>query len=72
MKGVNERELTEEELADEDTAAAYKRIKDRLRDLLREQPALSSVEKVSLNKKDAVFQQQQTSFDVELLTGGLP
>lgn len=72
MKGVTEREFTDEELADEDTAAAYKRIKDRLRDLLREQPALSSVEKVSLNKKEAVFQQQQTSFDVELLTGGLP
>ena len=72
MKGVTEREVTQEELADEDTAAAYKRIKDRLRDLIREQPGLSSVEKVSLNKKEAVFKQQQTSFDVELLTGGLP
>jgi tetratricopeptide (TPR) repeat protein len=72
MKGVAERELTEEELDDEDTASAYKRIKDRLGDLLREHPALSSVEKVSLNKREPVFQHQQTSFDVELLTGGLP
>lgn len=72
MKGVAERELTEEELDDEDTASAYKRIKDRLGDLLREHPALSSVEKVSLNKREPVFQHQQTTFDVELLTGGLP
>lgn len=72
MKGVSERALTEEELEDEDTASAYKRIKDRLKNLLREQPALASVEKVSFNKKESALDQQQTSFDLELLTGGLP
>ena len=64
--------MTQEELADEDTAAAYQRITARLKNLLREQPALSSVEKVSFNKKESPLHEQQTSFDLELLTGGLP
>jgi Flp pilus assembly protein TadD len=72
MKGVSERAWTEEELEEKDAAAAYKRIKDRLKNLLREQPALSSVEKVSFNKREAPVDQQQTSFDLELLTGGVP
>ena len=72
MKGVSERELTEEEREDEDTASAYKRIKDRLKNLLREQPALASVEKVSFNRKETPIYEQQTSFDLELLTGELP
>jgi len=72
MKGVTELELTEEQLEDDDTVAAYKRIQDRLKAVLREQPALSSVEKVSMNKREVAVGEQQTSFDLELLTGSLP
>lgn len=72
MKGVAERELTEAEREDDDTVAAYERIKERLQTLIREQPALSSVEKSSLTRQETPVSEQQTSFDLELLTGDLP
>jgi tetratricopeptide (TPR) repeat protein len=72
MKGVSEREMTEAELEDEDTVAAYERIKERLRILLQEQPALASVEKTSFSKKETRVPGQQTSLDRELLSGDLP
>ncbi|MEY4668795.1 MAG: hypothetical protein RL518_1494 [Pseudomonadota bacterium] len=72
MKGVSERGLTEEEEKDEDTVGAYERIKERLKLLLREQPALSSVEKSSMSKRTMPVAEQQTSFDTELLTGVVP
>ena len=71
MKGAVERELTKEERDDADTIAAYKRIQDRLKVILKEQPQLAGVEKSALNKKSAPLT-EQTSFDLELLTGSRP
>ncbi len=72
MKGVAERDLTEQERDDDDTVAAYGRIKDRLESLLREQPALSAVEKNSLTRKEPPVEQQRTSFDRQLRNGVVP
>ena len=71
MKGVVERELTKEEGDDSDTVDAYKRIKDRLKTILKDQPHLATVEKSALNKRSAPLT-EQTSFDIELLTGSRP
>jgi len=71
MKGVVERELTKEEREDADTFGAYSRIEERLKKLLKEQPQLAAIEKSALNKKSAPLT-EQTSFDIELLTGARP
>jgi Flp pilus assembly protein TadD len=71
MKGAVEQELSKEEREDADTWNAYKRIQDRLRTILKEQPHLAGVEKSALNRRSATLT-EQTSFDVELLTGSLP
>jgi tetratricopeptide (TPR) repeat protein len=72
MKGIIEHDLSEEEREDVDTVGAYERIKERLKILLQEQPGLSSIEKNPISKKTTPLAEQQTSFDVELLTGSLP
>jgi len=72
MKGILERELTPEDKEDEDTVEAYDRIKSRLEQVLKDQPALSAVEKNSLSRKAAPADQRQTSFDRELLMGSAP
>jgi hypothetical protein len=72
MKGILERELTAEDKEDQDTVEAYDRIKSRLEQVLKDQPALSAVEKNSLSRKVDPVDQQQTSFDRELITGSMP
>jgi tetratricopeptide (TPR) repeat protein len=49
MKGAIERPLSDDQLKDSDRAAAYERIKRRLREMLRAHPDLESVEKTQLD-----------------------
>jgi tetratricopeptide (TPR) repeat protein len=49
MKGVMERGLTDEEKDDADTLDAYRRINDRLKTILKEQPGLEKVETSAFN-----------------------
>lgn len=67
MKAVVDQDLTKDGAADSDTRKAYERIRERLRKLLKEKPHLSNVEKSVLNKRTQPVN-QQTSFEVELLT----
>ncbi len=56
MKGVIERGLTDEEKDDDDTLAAYRRISDRLKTLLKEQPRLEKVEKIVFSTNSEMSQ----------------
>jgi tetratricopeptide (TPR) repeat protein len=56
MKGVMERGLTDEEKDDADTLDAYRRISDRLKTLLKEQPSLEKVETSAFNKTGEMSQ----------------
>ena len=66
MKGILEQGLTDEEKDDSDTVDAYRRIQKRLEVLLKEQPALASVEKTAYNKRTAASEQQSLA-DWEML-----